>query len=210
MPFNKEEVKASKRKSTKPTKVPAGKKKKRKISEGLTLRTPPEFITNEAGGTAAEAPITPLPSFIPSVSTEVNEPLIQDMHTNVEQKNALNNYITPIIEEVATKSPTALGIEQSTQTDLSPGIEDASTRTTSLFAFCPIHFAHLKEKVTLKGDFHFMKCLVEDCFLFCAKDSTDFYLQSVQGQLHRDIKESWQTSPLCCFCNKVLTLKQSC
>ena len=132
------------------------------------------------------------------------------MHTNVEQKNALNNYITPIIEEVATKSPTALGIEQSTQTDLSPGIEDASTRTTSLFAFCPIHFAHLKEKVTLKGDFHFMKCLVEDCFLFCAKDSTDFYLQSVQGQLHRDIKESWQTSPLCCFCNKVLTLKQSC
>ena len=95
------------------------------------------------------------------------------MHTNVEQKNALNNYITPIIEEVPTKSPTALGIEQSTQTDLSPRIEDASTRTTSLFAFCPIHFAHLKEKVILKGDFHFIKCLVEECFLFCAKDSTD-------------------------------------
>ena len=131
------------------------------------------------------------------------------MHTNVEQKNALNNYITPIIEEVPTKSPTALGIEQSTQTDLSPRIEDASTRTTSLFAFCPIHFAHLKEKVILKGDFHFIKCLVEECFLFCAKDSTD-YMQSVQAQLHRDIKESWQTSPLCCFCNKVLTLKQSC
>ena len=74
---------------------------------------------------------------------------------------------------------------------------DQSTQTPLMT--CPIHFAELKEKVNQKGDFHYLKCSVDNC---C-------YMRIVQLELHDDIKQAWRNTPLKYRCNSLLNLKVS-
>ena len=53
---------------------------------------------------------------------------------------------------------------------------DQSTQTPLTF---PIHFAELKEEVNQKGDFHYMKCSVDNCCLFTSKEDAKRYMRIV-------------------------------
>ena len=74
---------------------------------------------------------------------------------------------------------------------------------------CPIHFAELKEKVNQKGDFHYLKCSVDNCCLFTSKKDAERYMRIVQLELHDDIKQAWRNTPLKCRCHTLLNLKVS-
>ena len=147
-----------KRKPTKPAKPPAGKRKKKDITEYVVVEEKP------AQAAVTMPPTTALPPpFIPDASTEKNEPMIIDKFIDVLD---------------------TVKMDQSTQTPLMT---------------CPIHFAELKEKVNQKGDFHYLKCSVDNC---C-------YMRIVQLELHDDIKQAWRNTPLKYRCNSLLNLKVS-
>ena len=148
-----------KRKPTKPAKPPAGKRKKKDITEYVVVEEKP------AQAAVTMPPTTALPPpFIPDARTEKNEPMIIDV------------------------------LDQSTQTPLMT---------------CPIHFAELKEKVNQKGDFHYLKCSVDNCCLFTSKEDAERYMRIVQLELHDDIKQAWRNAPLKCRCKALLNLKVS-
>ena len=152
-----------KRKPTKPAKPPAGKRKKKGITEYVVEEKPAQAAVTMPPTTALPPP------FIPDASTEKNEPMIIDVLDTVK-------------------------MEQSTQTPL---------------LTCPIHFAELKEKVNQKGDFHYLKCSVDNCCLFTSKEDAERYMRIVQLELHDNIKQAWRNTPLKCRCHSLLNLKVS-
>ena len=157
-----------KRKPTKPAKPPAGKRKKKDITEYVVVEEKP------AQAAVTMPPTTALPPpFIPDARTEKNEPMIIDKFIDVLD---------------------TVKMDQSTQTPLMT---------------CPIHFAELKEKVNQKGDFHYLKCSVDNCCLFTSKEDAERYMRIVQLELHDDIKQAWRNAPLKCRCKALLNLKVS-
>ena len=117
-------------------------------------------------------------------TTALPPPFIPDERTEKNEPMIIDKFID-VLDTVK--------MDQSTQTPLT----------------CPIHFAELKEKVNQKGDFHYLKCSVDNCCLFTSKEDAERYMRIVQLELHDDIKQAWRNAPLKCRCKTVLNLKVS-
>ena len=71
---------------------------------------------------------------------------------------------------------------------------------------CPYHICHLENRVSQNG-WHYAKCPMFPCILFCAEEKAPTYMRAVHDQVHSDILKMWKH--LLCFCCKPPTLQQS-
>ena len=71
---------------------------------------------------------------------------------------------------------------------------------------CPYHICHLDNRVSQNG-WHYAKCCIYPCLLFCAEEKAPSYMTAVHEQVHSDLLKMWKH--LLCFCCKPPTLNQS-
>ena len=71
---------------------------------------------------------------------------------------------------------------------------------------CPYHICHLENRVSQNG-WHYAKCSMYPCLLFCAEEKAPVYMRAVHEQVHSDLLKMWKH--LLCFCCKPPTLNQS-
>ena len=74
------------------------------------------------------------------------------------------------------------------------------------YLVCPYHICHLENRVSHNG-WHYAKCTMYPCLLFCAQEKAPTYMRAVHEQVHSDILKIWKH--LLCFCCKPPTLNQS-
>ena len=74
------------------------------------------------------------------------------------------------------------------------------------YLVCPYHICHLENRVSQNG-WHYAKCAMYPCLLFCAEEKTPIYMRAVHEQVHSDLLRMWKH--LLCFCCKSPTLNQS-
>ena len=71
---------------------------------------------------------------------------------------------------------------------------------------CPCHDVRLEARQSQKG-WHYVKCPIQPCLLFCGQDQALDYMKAVYGQPHPEVCDMW--SCLQCFCCEPVTLQQS-
>ena len=74
------------------------------------------------------------------------------------------------------------------------------------YLVCPYHICHLENRVSQNG-WHYAKCCMYPCLLFCAEEKSPAYMRAVHEQVHSDLLKMWKH--LLCFCCKPPTLNQS-
>ena len=74
------------------------------------------------------------------------------------------------------------------------------------YLVCPYHICHLENRVSQNG-WHYAKCCMYPCLLFCAEEKAPSYMRAVHEQVHSDLLRMWKH--LLCFCCKPPTLNQS-
>ena len=74
------------------------------------------------------------------------------------------------------------------------------------YLVCPYHICHLENRVSQNG-WHYAKCCMYPCLLFCAEEKASAYMRAVHEQVHSDLLKMWKH--LLCFCCKPPTLNQS-
>ena len=74
------------------------------------------------------------------------------------------------------------------------------------YLVCPYHICHLENRVSQNG-WHYAKCCMYPCLLFCAEEKAPAYMRAVHKQVHSDLLKMWKH--LLCFCCKPPTLNQS-
>ena len=74
------------------------------------------------------------------------------------------------------------------------------------YLVCPYHICHLENRVSQNG-WHYAKCCMYPCLLFCAEEKAPAYMRAVHEQVHSDLLKMWKH--LWCFCCKPPTLNQS-
>ena len=74
------------------------------------------------------------------------------------------------------------------------------------YLVCPYHICHLENRVSQNG-WHYAKCTMYPCLLFCAQEKAPTYMRAVHEQVHSDLLKMWKH--LLCFCCKPPTLNQS-
>ena len=74
------------------------------------------------------------------------------------------------------------------------------------YLVCPSHICHLENRVSQNG-WHYAKCTMFPCLLFCAQEKAPTYMRAVHEQVHSDLLKMWKH--LLCFCCKPPTLNQS-
>ena len=74
------------------------------------------------------------------------------------------------------------------------------------YLVCPYHICHLENRVSQNG-WHYAKCTMYPCLLFCAQEKAPTYMRAVHDQVHSDLLRMWKH--LLCFCCKPPTLNQS-
>ena len=74
------------------------------------------------------------------------------------------------------------------------------------YLVCPYHICHLENRVSQNG-WHYAKCCMYPCLLFCAEEKAPAYMRAVHEQVHSDLLKMWKH--LLCFCCKPPTLNQS-
>ena len=116
-------------------------------------------------------------------------------------------------EGVSVPQPTQ---DQETQTALQELIQELieppppppppSPPTLPDYLVCPYHICHLEHRVSQNG-WHYAKCSMFPCVLFCAEEKAGSYMRAVHDQVHSDILRMWKQ--LLCFCCKPPVLHQS-
>ena len=74
------------------------------------------------------------------------------------------------------------------------------------YLVCPYHICHLENRVSQNG-WHYAKCCMYPCLLFCAEEKAPAYMRAVHEQVHSELLKMWKH--LLCFCCKPPTLNQS-
>ena len=74
------------------------------------------------------------------------------------------------------------------------------------YLVCPYHISHLEKRVSQNG-WHYAKCPMFPCVLFCAEEKASAYMRAVHEQVHSDILKMWKH--LLCFCCQPPVLQQS-
>ena len=74
------------------------------------------------------------------------------------------------------------------------------------YLVCPYHICHLENRVSQNG-WHYAKCKMFLCVLFCPEEKAPAYMRAVHEQVHSDILKMWKH--LLYFCCQPPTLQQS-
>ena len=74
------------------------------------------------------------------------------------------------------------------------------------YLVCPHHICHMEHRVSQNG-WHYVKCPMFLCLLFCAEEKATPYMRAVHDQVHSDILKMWKQ--LLCFCCQPPVLQQS-
>ena len=109
-------------------------------------------------------------------------PSTQDQET----QTALQSLLDELIEPLPPLSPSPMALPD--------------------YLVCPYHICHLENRVSQNG-WHYAKCSMYPCLLFCAEEKAPVYMRAVHEQVHSDLLKMWKH--LLCFCCKPPTLNQS-
>jgi len=74
------------------------------------------------------------------------------------------------------------------------------------YMVCPCHEVRLEARQTQKG-WHYVKCPIQPCLLFCGQDEAPDYMKAVYRQPHPEVCDMW--SCLQCFCREPAMHQQS-
>ena len=105
-------------------------------------------------------------------------------------------------EGVSVPQPTQ---DQETQTALQELIQELIEPPPA--PALPAHLVcHLEPRVSQNG-WHYAKCPMFQCLLFCGEEKAGLYMRAVHEQVHSDILKMWKQ--MLCFCCKPPVLQQS-
>ena len=187
---------------------PGGKKKKEsKKKETLTV---PSKTTE---GTIQQLVPVGLDAFAKDhVVVEEKDPLT--LPEEVRQgKGSDNEAQVTVLQEGVSVPPSTQ--DQETQTALQSLLDELIEPLPPLspspadlpdYLVCPYHICHLENRVSQNG-WHYAKCCMYPCLLFCAEEKAPAYMRAVHEQVHSDLLKMWKH--LLCFCCKPPTLNQS-
>ena len=187
------------------------KKKESKKKETMTVPSSSSSPSETQGAIQQMVPVG-LDAFAKdTVVVEQKDPLIlledyrQGKVTDEEAE------VTVLQEGVSGLPPTQ---DQETQTALQSLLDELieplppppSPPALPVYLVCPYHICHLENRVSQNG-WHYSKCPMFLCILFCAEEKAPIYMRAVHDQVHSDILKMWKH--LLCFCCKPPTLQQS-
>ena len=186
--------------------------KKKKESKKKETVTVPSSSSSPTEGTIQQMVLVGLDAFAKdTVVVEQKDPLLlledyrQGKGTDEEAE------VTVLQEGVSGPPPTQ---DQETQTALQSLLDELieplppppSPPALPDCLVCPYHICHLENRVSQNG-WHYAKCPMFPCILFCAEEKAPTYMRAVHDQVHSDILKMWKH--LLCFCCKPPTLQQS-
>ena len=183
------------------------KKKERKKKETLTV----PFTSTE--GTLQQMVPVGLDAFAKDhvVVMEQKDPLLLLEEVRQGKGTDDETEVTVLQEGVSGPPPTQ---DQETQTALQSLLDELieplppppSPVALPDYLVCPYHICHLENCVSQNG-WHYAKCCMYPCLLFCAQEKASTYMRAVHEQVHSDLLRMWKH--LLCFCCKPPTLNQS-
>ena len=188
-----------------------GGKKKKESKKKETITVPSSSSTPTEGTIQQMVPVG-LDAFAKdNVVVEQKDPLLlleeyrQGKGTDDEAE------VTVLQEGVSGPPPTQ---DQETQTALQSLLDELieplppppSPVALPDYLVCPYHICHLENRVFQNG-WHYAKCTMYPCLLFCAQEKAPTYMRVVHEQVHSDLLKMWKH--LLCFCCKPPTLNQS-
>ena len=186
--------------------------KKKKESKKKETITVPSSSSSPTEGTIQQMVPVGLDAFAKDqVVMEQKDPLLlleeyrQGKGTDDEAE------VTVLQEGVSGPPPTQ---DQETQTALQSLLDELieplppppSPVALPDYLVCPYHICHLENRVSQNG-WHYAKCTMYPCLLFCAQEKAPTYMRAVHEQVHSDLLKMWKH--LLCFCCKPPTLNQS-
>ena len=189
-----------------------GGKKKKESKKKETMTVPSSSSSTETQGAIQQMVPVGLDAFAKdTVVVEQKDPLLlledyrQGKGTDEEAE------VTVLQEGVSGPPPTQ---DQETQTALQSLLDELveplppppSPPDLPDCLACPYHICHLENRVSQNG-WHYAKCPMFPCILFCAEEKAPIYMRAVHDQVHSDILKMWKH--LLCFCCKPPTLQQS-
>ena len=186
----------SKRKRRGPTQSAdhGGKKKKEsKKKEAVIPPSPPVEILQHMTPVGLDAFEKDL------VEVEESDPLmVLQRHQGIVKEEVLQ-------EGVSYPQPTQ---DQETHTALQELIQELTELPPATYedSVCPHHICHLEHRVSQNG-WHYVKCPMFPCLLFCAEEKVGPYMRAVHDQVHSDILKMWKH--FLCFCCQPPVLQQS-
>ena len=192
---------------------PGGKKKKE--SKKKETVTAPSSTTTE--GTIQQLVPVGLDAFAKDhVVMEQKDPLtLLEEARQGKLTDDENEAEVTVLQEGGSAPPPPSTQDQETQTALQSLLDELIEPLPPLsplpadlpdYLVCPYHICHLENRVSQNG-WHYAKCCMYPCLLFCAEEKAPAYMRAVHEQVHSDLLKMWKH--LLCFCCKPPTLNQS-
>ena len=188
-----------------------GGKKKKESKKKETVSPSSSSSPSETEGAIQQMVPVGLDAFAKDhvVVMEQKDPLV--LLEEYRQGKVTDDEVEVLQEGVSGPPPTQ---DQETQTALQNLIDELveplppppSTPALPDCLVCPYHICHLENRVSQNG-WHYAKCPMFPCILFCAEEKAPTYMRAVHDQVHSDILKMWKH--LLCFCYKPPTLQQS-
>jgi len=168
-----------KRKSTKSA-HPAGKKKKEHAIQHMT-------------------PMDPSPENCDPVVREV----VEETRTAVEE---MMKELNDMVDQAAQTSPPPQFTVTNVYDNADPWAKakDLIPPSSVDTMVCPCHEVRLEARESQKG-WHYLKCPIQPCLLFCGQDQAPNYMKAVYSQPHLEVCDMW--SCLQCYCRVPATLQ---
>ena len=182
-----------------------GGKKKKESKKKETVSPSSSSSPTEAKGTIQQMVPVGLDAFAKDhVVMEERDPLVV---LEEYRQGKVEEEVEVLQEGVSGPPPTQ---DQETQTALQELIDELveAPPPPALpdYLVCPYHICHLENRVSQNG-WHYAKCPMFPCVLFCAEEKAPAYMRAVHEQVHSDILKMWKH--LLCFCCKPPTVQQS-
>jgi len=144
------------------------------------------------------------------VTTEDCDPVVrevvEDTRTAVEE---MMKELNDLVDQATQTSPpppqfTVTNVYENA--DAWAKAKDLSPPSSVDTMVCPCHELRLEARESQKG-WHYLKCPIQPCLLFCGQDQAPNYMKAVYSQPHPEVCDMW--SCLQCFCREPATLQQS-
>ena len=189
-----------------------GGKKKKESKKKETLTVPSSSSSTPTEETLQQMVPVGLDAFAKDqVVMEQKDPLLLLEEVRQGKWTEDEAEVTVLQEGVSGPPPTQ---DQETQTALQSLLDELieplppppSPVALPDYLVCPYHICHLENRVSQNG-WHYAKCTMFPCPLFCAQEKAPTYMRAVHEQVHSDLLKMWKH--LLCFCCKPPTLNQS-
>ena len=190
-----------------------GGKKKKESKKKETITVPSSSSSSTDGAIQQMVPMG-LDAFAKdTVVVEQKDPLtlLEDYR---QGKGTDDETEVTVLQEGVSGPPPPPTQDQETQTALQSLLDELveplppppSSVALPDYLVCPYHICNLENRVSYNG-WHYVKCSMYPCILFCAQEKAPTYMRAVHEQVHSDILKMWKH--LLCFCCKPPTLNQS-